>query len=185
MRKNAAPRFIAALSIAPLCVMAACSSSASNSDAGAGGCQPYVSTANLDTPVVSFAADVMPILSGTCAVNASCHGDPSVVAEGRPLLGYGSADAGMAAAQTILDGLVGVKSSEDLSMNRITAGDPSQSFLMHKLDDDQCTLIAQCMMGTSLRPNCGVFMPYQYPDILDVSTRDVIRRWIHQGARNN
>jgi len=91
----------------------------------------------------------------------------------------------MTAAQTILDGLVGVKSTEDLSMNLVTAGDPSQSFLMHKIDDDQCTLISECMTGPSFRSNCGVFMPYQYPDILDLATRDVIRRWIKQGARNN
>ena len=179
-------RFLALLLVAPLCAAAACSSSASTSaDAAVGGCQPYVSTANLDMPVVSFAADVVPILSGTCAVSDGCHGVPSVVAEARPFLGFASSDAGMAAAQTIIDGLVGVKSREDLTMNLVTAGDPSQSFLMHKIDDDQCTLISQCMMDPSFRPNCGVFMPYQYPDILDVGTRDVIRRWIKQGARNN
>jgi hypothetical protein len=108
----------------------------------------------------------MPILHSTCAV-------------------FPNSDAGIAAAQTIIDGLVGVKSTEDLSMNLITAGDPSQSFLMHKLDDDQCTLISECMVGPSFRANCGVFMPYQFPDVLDVATRDVIRRWIKQGARNN
>ena len=181
----ARPSFLAACLSLPLAV-AACSSSASTSpDGAAGGCQAYVSTANLDTPVVSFATDVTPILRGSCALTSSCHGDPSVIAESRPFLGFANPDAGMAAAQTIIDGLVGVKSTEDLSMNLITAGDPSQSFLMHKLDDDQCTLISQCMMGPSFRSNCGVFMPYQFPDILDVATRDVVRRWIKQGARNN
>lgn len=162
-----------------------CTSSASPTDAGVGGCMPYVSTANLDAPVVSFADDVMPILRGTCAVNDSCHGDPGVVAEMRPFLGFPDADGGAASLQTILDGIVGVRSREDLQMNLVTAGDPPQSFLMHKIDDDQCALISQCMIGASFRPNCGVFMPYQYPDVLDVATRDVVRRWIKQGARNN
>lgn len=176
---------MAALSIALMCAVTACSNGSTSPDAAAGGCQPYVSTADLETPVVSFAADVTPILRSTCALTDSCHGAPSVVAESRPFLGFANPDEGMASAQTIIDGLVGVKSTEDLSMNLVTAGDPSQSFLMHKLDDDQCTLISQCMMGPSFRANCGVFMPYQYPDILDVATRDVIRRWIKQGARNN
>ena len=185
MRALVRPLRFASLLVVPLFAAACSSGAATNPDAAAGGCQAYVSTANLDSPVVSFAADVTPILSSTCAVNDSCHGSPSVVAEARPFLGFAGPDGGLASAQTILDGLVGVKSKEDLSMNLVTAGDPAQSFLMHKVDDDQCTLIPQCMMGSSVRPNCGVFMPYQYPDILDVATRDVLRRWIHQGARNN
>jgi hypothetical protein len=87
--------------------------------------------------------------------------------------------------QLVLGGLVGVKSTEDLSMNLVTAGDPAQSFLMHKMDGDQCTLVSQCMMGNSFRPNCGVFMPYQAPTLLDVPTRDTVRRWIAQGAKDN
>ena len=163
----------------------ACTSSATAPDAAVGGCQPYVSTANLATPAVSFGNDVMPIFRGSCALSASCHGDPSVVSEQRTFLGYSDGDAGAAALQTIIDGLVGVKSKEDLSMNNVTAGDPAQSFLMHKMDDDQCTLIPECMVGNSFRPNCGVFMPYQFPNILDVDTRDTVRRWIQQGARND
>ena len=70
-------------------------------------------------------------------------------------------------------------------MNFVTAGDPAQSFLMHKMDGDQCTLIPECMVPGSYRPNCGVFMPYQAASILDVAARDVVRRWIGQGAQNN
>ena len=169
------------LAIAALALLPACSHSSSKS-----GCQPYVSGADVTTPVVSFSTDVAPILHRSCSVGgASCHGDPSSVAELRPFLGYPDLDAGTTSTAQVLAGIVGAKSREDLAMNLVTAGDPAQSFLMHKLDDDQCTLIAQCNAAGSLRPNCGVFMPYQFPDILDVATRDTVRRWIAQGARDN
>jgi hypothetical protein len=167
--------------------LASCSSPATSPDAGtAGGCPPYVSDAGLSTPSVSFARDVMPIFVESCAIGgASCHGDPSVVASARPLLGSLGGDAGTSIFQRVQSGLVGVRSGEDLSMNLVTAGDPAHSFLMHKMDGDQCTLIPECDRAGSYRPNCGVFMPYQAPSILDVVARDTVRRWIDQGAMND
>jgi hypothetical protein len=145
-----------------------------------------VSTADLSTPIVSFRGDVMPIFERSCAIGGStCHGDPNVVASARPFLGYFGGDGGPQLPQAIRSGLVGVKSGEDLLMNLVTAGDPTKSFLMHKMDGDQCTLIQECRIGASYRPNCGVFMPYQAPTLLDVSTRDTVRRWIEQGAADN
>ena len=172
--------FIAFAACASACL--GCSTGAGQPDAG---CAAYVSTADLGAPVVSFAADVMPIFRASCALTASCHVDPSSVSEHRPFLGYPNPDAGTLPTKTIVDGIVGVKSDEDLVMDIVAAGDPARSFLMHKLDDDQCTLVNECRMGNSFRPNCGVFMPYQAPNILDVRTRDTIRRWIAQGARDN
>jgi hypothetical protein len=169
-------------------LLCACASSSSSPDAGgaAGGCPPYVSTADLSTPIVSLRGDVMPIFERSCAIGGgSCHGDPTVVANARPFLGYSGADGGSQVPQAIRSGLVGVKSGEDLLMSLVTAGDPTKSFLMHKMDGDQCTLIQECMVGVSYRPNCGVFMPYQAPTILDMSTRDTVRRWIEQGAADN
>jgi hypothetical protein len=165
-----------------------CASSSPASGGGTtGGCPRYVSNADLSTPTVSFETDVMiPIFQTSCAARGStCHGDPGVVASARPFLGNpaGPPDAGTVAS--VVEGLVGVKSSEDPSMNLVTAGDPAKSFLMHKMDGDQCTLIAECMVPGSYRPNCGVFMPYQAASILDVGERDVVRRWIQQGARGN
>ena len=175
-----------ALVTALLFVAPACSTTSSAPDAGAGGCQPYVSTANLASPVVSFGGDVVPIFRRSCSVGGdSCHGDPSVTAEQRPFLGYADSDGGTSSLAAIHDAIVGVTSGEDLLMSYVAAGDPAHSFLMHKLDDDQCTLISQCMAGASFRPNCGVFMPYQFPDILDAATRDTVRRWIFQGAQTN
>jgi hypothetical protein len=175
------------LSLVHAGVSSGCASSPAVSDAAtAGGCPPYVSNADLSTPMVSFNTGVMPIFQVRCASGgANCHGDPSVRAVARPFLGYPDRDADAGTVASVLDGLVGVKSGEDPSMNLVTAGDPALSFLMHKMDGDQCTLIAQCMVPGSYRPNCGVFMPYQAPSILDVTTRDVVRRWIKQGAQDN
>jgi hypothetical protein len=165
-----------------LFALSACSSSPDD----LGGCPVYVSTTDLGAPTVSFSGDVTPILTRSCAAAGdSCHGDPSVVADKRPYLG--DADGGMspAIAAEVRSGLVGVKSQEDLTMNLITAGDPANSFLMHKLDGDQCTLRVECNMPGSNRQNCGNAMPYQAASLLDVPVRDVMRRWISQGAKSN
>ena len=168
--------------------LGACSSATTvASDAGAVGlCPPNVADADLSKPTVSFAADIMPIFQQSCALpGGNCHGDPSVVSSFRPLLGSSDGDAGVGTRQSVWNGLVGVKSGEDLAMNLITPGDPAASFLMHKVDGDQSMLISECMVPGSHRPNCGAFMPYQAPAILAVSTRDTIRRWIQQGANND
>jgi hypothetical protein len=180
------PFFLAAWALAVHFLGCAPSSSASDA-AGPGGCPRYVSNADLSTPLVSFGTDVlMPIFEATCSAGgSSCHGDPTVVSSGRPFLGYFDRRADAGAVASVLGGIVGVKSSEDPSMNLVTPGDPEQSFLMHKMDGDQCTLVAECMVPGSYRPNCGVFMPYQAPSVLDVSVRDVVRRWIKQGAQND
>jgi len=46
------------------------------------------------------------------------------------------------------------------------------------VDGDLCMIEAQCGR------NCGLSMPKEAPP-LDVASRDVIRRWIAQGATNN
>jgi hypothetical protein len=151
-----------------------------------GGCVQRVSGADLSSPTVSLVADVIPIFRQSCAIGgASCHGDPLVITQSRPFLGTVDEDAGASTAQVVWSGLVGVKSAEDLTMNLVTAHDPGTSFLMHKMDGDQCTLVSECMMAGSYRPNCGAAMPYQAPDILPAVPRDTVRRWIWQGAKND
>jgi len=170
-----------------LVALPGCGSPSDTPDAGAvGGCQPFISDADLVKPSVSFAGAVMPVFQRSCATGGEiCHGDPSVVSSLREFLGYPDGGGGPTTTQEVWSGLVGVRSTEDLSMNLVTSGDAAQSFLMHKMDGDQCTLIAQCMVGDSYRPNCGDFMPYQAPALLDVPTRDTVRRWIAQGAHYN
>lgn len=150
---------------------------------------PYVSCIDLTAPVVSFAQQVMPAFQQSCASQGNaCHGSPKAAqnesSTGQVLLGHAESGAAVDAA-TLLAGLVGVKSPENPGMDIVKAGDPANSYLMHKLDDDQCQYATACA-GTSneLFANCGVGMPYG-AGILDAATRDAIRRWIAQGAQNN
>jgi hypothetical protein len=173
----------------------ACSNSStpSGSSPDGGTCTAYVSTADLTTPTVSFQTDVLPIFQQSCSVGGpTCHGAPNETALLRPFLGAVGVDGG-ADAETILSGIVGVASHEDPQMKIVTANDPSQSYLMHKVDDDQCTLATDCASqqaaivaaGNVAYAGCGLLMPQTNTAPLDVSTRDTIRRWIAQGAANN
>jgi hypothetical protein len=80
---------------------------------------------------------------------------------------------------------VGKKAAEDPNMDIIAAGDPEHSYLMHKLDYDECQYATTCnATRNQLFVNCGLGMPYS-SGTLDNPTRDTIRRWIAQGAKNN
>jgi hypothetical protein len=152
----------------------------STTDAGDAGCQAYTSDADLTTPTVSFAGEILPVFQQSCGIAGStCHGSPTVV--GRPFLDYPDGGADAAA---VLSGIVGQPSTENPQMDNVKAGDPANSFLMHKLDGDQCTLASACAKGNSPYPDCGQSMPFSSP-LLDPSQRDTIRRWIAQGANNN
>jgi hypothetical protein len=162
--------------------LAGCSSSPS-ADAGAG--------ASAD---VSFSKEVVPILQNSCAVGgAACHGDPSVVTAGaagnRDYLGPPTGPYSAAVITQILGAMVGKPSLEDPSMNVVTAGDPTKSFLMYKIDfnlpgDPELSSLT-CTTGEL--GNCGTVMPYPgLPDTnLSQAMRDTIRSWITQGAQNN
>ena len=144
---------------------------------------PYVNCADLTTPTVSFAADIVPILQPSCAIAGStCHGTLDVATtQMRPYLG--SFDGGTDAS-AVVQGLVGVTSPEDPSAVIVKAGDPAHGFLMHKIDGDQCTLADACKATVTQYTDCGQQMPYSSPP-LDQPTRDIFRRWIAQGAKNN
>jgi hypothetical protein len=177
----------------------ACSSSSSNAvgAADSGGddgalagdagpeaqCVPYTPDADTTTPQVAFAKDVLPTFERSCGIaGATCHGSPSVVkVDQRPYLGQ--FDGGTDAA-VVVSGLVGVTSPEDPKLAIVKAGDPANSYLMHKLDGDQCQFAADCAQGQTQYTDCGRQMPYS-SSALDPSTRDTIRRWIAQGAKND
>ncbi len=184
-------------------------------------CGPYVSKVDLDIPVVSFAEDVFPMLEESCTESTACHGDPAARSPGLFFLGCfqdsmpsldgflpdcpDSLTVGMAAARvyaTLLGlpgGDVDAGPTEIAGMPYVTPGDPTRSFLMHKLDGDLCT-VTGCVDGNaavedtedppgSLEPGvppnwCGVSMPFD-GDPLDPENRDLLRRWIAQGASEN
>jgi hypothetical protein len=140
----------------------------------AGPCVAYVSTANLTTPTVSFKADVMPIFAANCA-SASCHGIADSP-QGNLFLGAQlakGADADM--VHTGLD----ATSVQLPTMKFVVANDPANSYLMHKLDGDQCMFGDACIGG-----DCMATMPFS-DTMLSVDDRDTVRRWIAQGAADN
>lgn len=145
--------------------------------------------------MVSFKADVMPILQQGCTISSVCHGQMGNAGEENLYLGE---------HQTSLDGtpvdpmvatkvqslIVGAKSLEDPKLNIVTAGDPANSYLIHKLNGDQDKLEADCAMGMCNSSSCGapmtcgVQMPMSGSALMasDIAT---ISNWIMQGALNN
>jgi hypothetical protein len=123
-------------------------------------------------PAVSFKNDVLPVFVQSCTFT-SCHG--SMTANNGVYLGE---HMGATSSATVIANLM--KPTQDLvTMPFITPGNPGESFLMHKMDGDQCTLDMKCTNGT-----CQTSMPQGDP-ILPVANRDIVRRWIAQGAKDN
>jgi len=118
-------------------------------------------------PVVSFKTDVFPIFGFSCAFS-TCHGSTAGSSNGIFLGGN--------KPETVRTNLVDVPAPELPSMAFVKAGDPRNSYLMRKLDGSNCVLDAQCTDG-----DCGDSMP-QNEDKLAIEQRDLVRRWIAQGA---
>ncbi len=144
-------------------------------DLDAGACVEYVvpQSDDLSTPPMSFATDVMPVFTTHCA---QCHGSTSAPF-GNVFLGKSASDT--SAVYAGLVGSAGMAAGELATMNYITTMDPQHSYLMLKLDGDQCMYDAMCGGGT-----CDQAMP-QTGGQLTMGDRDTIRRWIYQGAMNN
>jgi hypothetical protein len=175
----------AILAIALPCLAGCMTQPGDSGDAGAPeACSEPVDKADADltSPQVSFAIDVMPTFQTSCGIAGSiCHGMPGVSAQGRPFLGY--FDGGTDAAE-VEEVLVGVPSAEDPAMNLVTAGNLDQSYLWVKLDNLQCTQAAECAKSKTPYRDCGQSMPYSNPP-LEPGTLRTVARWIAQGAKNN
>lgn len=153
MSKSSASLFLVCLPLALVVASTGCSSSDDN---------------NTPSGPVSFRNDVAPVLRNTCGLSNSCHGSGST---------NGVLFAGDPA--TVRASLVNVKAPQLSTMNFVTPGDPSQSYLIHKLDGDQKQFSADCTIA-----DCGTQMPQGQP-ALAPSVRDTIRRWITEGAADN
>ena len=140
---------------------------------------------------VSFANEIIPLFESSCDQSqAQCHGDPSVTSgnawgPARPYLGPSSGVVAPAAAGMIRAGIVGIKSAEDPSMNLVTPGDPSESYLFYKVSWTQGSLDAQCVTDAG----CGNNMPSSTTKgkmtQLAPSDLDVLEAWIAEGAPLN
>jgi hypothetical protein len=164
------------LALAALCLLAACGTPPPEWGPDAGACVAYASDPGFDlmTPAMTFKTNVMPVLTASCS-SASCHG-VATGAQGGLFLGA-QLKKGADSAQ-VYQSLVGPMAGELGSMPYITAGDPQHSFVMHKLDGDQCMFADTCANHT-----CNDTMPRDGQ--LPIETRDIVRRWIAQGAQNN
>lgn len=153
--------------------LASCSSSSS---APAAACSAYVVPAGTDlTTVTSFKKDVLPILVQSCAFT-SCHGEPNGTNNG---IFLGLKPPATSDTAMVVAGMVNAKAKELPAMNFVTPSDPTNSYVMHKIDGDNCVYDKMCTDGT-----CQKTMPMG-GDLLLVAQRDIIRRWIAQGAQDN
>lgn len=156
-------------------------------EGGAGGsaaatCFDY-SKIDLTTPTVSFKTDVLPIFQRSCGLTTGCHGDPLSPNENRPYLG-----PKMTVTATDMDimairaDIIDQPSYFELGMDIVEPGDPEKSFLMHKMDFTlKCDEVLSCVADKE----CGVAMPQGNDEPLDIEERNLVRRWIAQGALDN
>jgi hypothetical protein len=182
------------------------SSSNSSSSGGGGGSSGGGSGEQVDCPssgaectgpaadaaaMVSFSSQIQPILQGSCGVGGpTCHGQSGSGSAQNLYLAEPKANAdGLGDPTTILKGIVGVASLEVPTMDIISAGDPTNSYLMHKIDGDFASIMSECAPISNPFPNaitvpCGVQMPQSSPPLL-TSEATLIWDWIAQGAQNN
>ena len=119
-------------------------------------------------------------------MGVACHADPSYPTMGLATGGnrtYLGASSGSVDTAAVVNGMVGKPSAEDPSMNVVTAGDPTKSYLMFKMDGQLNSLGPACQKGDL--GVCGALMPFGGSQPLPQATRDTIRSWISQGAKNN
>jgi hypothetical protein len=147
---------------------------------GADGCFDYTCFKG-DSPAVSFKTDVLPIFRTSCGLSASCHGGESGPA-GQHYLGPKNTDPDPTPAQIqmIFDQWVGQTPVVKAGMNLITPKDPEHSFFMYKLDGLKCSKLT-CQADDT----CLALMPQGNSEPMDAGKRDILRRWIAQGAKND
>jgi hypothetical protein len=147
---------------------------------------------------VSFSTDVMPIFQRSCTLSSVCHGQTGNSGEEDLYLGLNAGGGGTADSQAVYNGLVGVSSKEDPSMNLVTKGDLQNSFLWHKVNDylptlNSGSLATGCMNATTMCVDCttvmpcGQTMPYLGEALAASWPGDfcTLENWISQGAPNN
>lgn len=131
---------------------------------------------------VSFASDVEPVLKRSCAFDA-CH------SANRPKAGLNLGPKGVDWTDDdrtrVLASIVGVMGFTTQQMELIKPFEPENSFLMHKMDGCVGSLeqLTDCKAESTVHA-CGDTMPAGN-DPLDCDERDLFRRWIKQGAKNN
>jgi hypothetical protein len=212
------------------------SSSSGGSSSGDDGnmgtpCIAHEGGVDLTTPTISFKDDVLPLFERSCGLSSSCHYDPGpgTISTLGIFLGCDiNFDAGAQSTNScktanpgpiVYQDLVGSPDGGDAGplppleitgMPYVTPGDPSKSYIMHKLDNDQCiftTCVTMNMPVTTMQDTpgapgvsnwCGASMPLNSDLLPDTAacggtgcndpakfSRNTVRAWIAQGALNN
>jgi hypothetical protein len=115
----------------------------------------------------SFENDVVPILAASCATG-QCHGNKE------NNLGVHLLTSDPAAVYAELQR----ESPTATGAKFIVAGDPSKSFFYAKIEGLQDDFTSRCLI-----PGCGETMPPGTK--LPVASRETIKQWILQGAKQN
>jgi hypothetical protein len=162
------------------------SSTSSTTTAGGGGggaggapaCFDYAGWKG-DSPATAFKADVLPLFRRSCGLSSSCHGSEQAP-PGQPYLGppLSAGDPTPAQIQAIRAAIIDVAAAKEPEMKIVAPGAPAESFLLYKLDGADCAKLA-CAASQS----CGLQMPSG--SALPTSERDVVRRWVAQGAKDD
>ncbi len=149
-------------------------------------CPVDVAGMDLTTPKVGFTSQVLPLFRRSCGLSSTCHGSPTSSASDL-YLGPKQSDTTTAIDPAkLVAGLLNVPSKTAPSLALVKPSDPAQSFLMLKVDGCQnaaglaCTPQPKAKSGTP----CGDRMP-QSSGVLCHEDRDLVRRWIAQGAPSN
>jgi hypothetical protein len=151
----------------------------SSSSGGTSGCFDYASFDGT-TPVVGFAADVLPIFQQSCSLSSACHNNEAGTG-GRPYMGTKNDVVPTAQQiQLIFDQNVGAMSVKEPDMAIVEPGDPERSFLMYKMDGVFDCPLLECTAKNA----CGTKMPQGGPTLAQEQL-DTVRRWIAQGAKND
>ena len=148
---------------------------------GADGCFDYTCF-EPNKATVSFSGDVLLVFEQSCALSASCHGNPlspNGASGYQPYLGEVNPETQPSDVDLIFMTNVGADSVRAPSMKIIDPGKPETSFLMHKMDGDLDCAELECEAGDCLKS-----MP-QGSGILPRESRDKVRNWILQGAEQN
>ena len=120
----------------------------------------------------SFTKDIIPILTGSCALS-SCHGDVTASAGVGIFLPIGDPNG-------IYDALLNKTSTDAQGAHFVVAGDPSKSFLVAKLNGNFSAYTSVCA-----NKDCGQIMPPPPTAALDASDVQQVTLWIMEGAKNN
>jgi len=154
-----------ALAIAVLAIGGTLTGCAGGGGGGGGGTPPARPCTTTTPPSVSFSMDIQPIFNRSCAL-VSCHTAP-VPAQGQDLT------AGVAYSQ-----LVNVRSTEQPKLERVKPGNPSNSYLVRKIEGGP-------NISGVLMPNGCPSSPSSGAQCLTPDEMAAIVQWITECAPNN